>query len=94
MEMRKIINDCHKQATDIIKKNKDLLKLIAETLLEYETLTKEQIDYLVENGKMPEEDETKLESLSITKLREIAKEKKIEDYDRKSKAELLKELDV
>ena len=42
MEMRKIINDCHKQATDIIKKNKDLLKLIAETLLEYETLTKEQ----------------------------------------------------
>ena len=94
MEMRKIINDCHKQATDIIKKNKDLLKLIAATLLEYETLTKEQIDYLVENGKMPEEDETKLESLSITKLREIAKEKKIEDYDRKSKAELLKELDV
>ena len=94
MEMRKIINDCHKQATDIIKKNKDLLKLIAETLLEYETLTKEQIDYLVEHGKMPEEDESNLESLSITKLREMAKEKKIEDYDRKSKAELLKELDV
>ena len=94
MEMRKIINDCHKHATDIIKKNKDLLKLIAETLLEYETLTKEQIDYLVEHGKMPEEDESNLESLSITKLREIAKEKKIEDYDRKSKAELLKELDV
>ncbi len=94
MEMRKIINDCHKHATDIIKKNKDLLKLIAETLLEYETLTKEQIDYLVEHGKMPEEDESNLESLSITKLREMAKEKKIEDYDRKSKAELLKELDV
>ena len=93
MEMRKIINDCHKNATEIIRKNKDLLKLIAETLLEYETLTKEQIDYLVENGKMPEEDETKLESLSITKLREIAKEKKIEDYDRKTKAEILKELD-
>ena len=94
MEMRKIINDCHKQATDIIKKNKDLLKLIAETLLEYETLTKEQIDYLVEHGEMPEEDENNLESLSITKLREMAKKKKIEDYDRKSKAELLKELDV
>ena len=93
MEMRKIINNCHKDATDIIKKNKDLLKLIAETLLEYETLTKEQIDYLVENGKMPEEDDENLESLSITRLREIAKEKGIKNYSKMSKAELLKELD-
>ena len=93
MEMRKIINNCHKQATEIIKKNKDLLKLIAETLLEYETLTKEQIDYLVENGKMPEEDDNNLESLSITKLREIAKEKGIKNSSKMNKAELLKELD-
>ena len=93
MEMRKIINDCHKKATEIIKKNKDLLKLIAETLLEYETLTKEQIDYLVENGKMPEEDESNLESLSISKLREIAKEKGVKNYSKMNKAELLKELD-
>ncbi|MBQ6497868.1 MAG: ATP-dependent zinc metalloprotease FtsH [Bacilli bacterium] len=91
--MRKIIDDCHKKATEIIKKNKDLLKLIAETLLEYETLTKEQIDYLVENGKMPEEDEDNLESLSITKLKAIAKEKGIEGYSKMNKAELLKELD-
>lgn len=94
MEMRKIIDECHKKATEIIKKNKDLLKLIAESLLEYETLTKEQIDYLVENGKMPEEDEELLESLSITKLREIAKEKGIKNYSKMNKAELLKELDV
>ena len=93
MEMRKIINNCHKRATDIIKKNQDLLKLIAETLLEYETLTKEQIDYLVENGKMPEEDETNLESLSISKLKEIAKEKGVKNYSKMNKAELLKELD-
>ena len=94
MEMRKIINNCHKKATEIIKKNEDLLKLIAETLLEYETLTKEQIDYLVENGKMPEEDENNLESLSVTKLREIAKEKGVKNYSKMTKAELLKELDV
>ena len=94
MEMRKIINDCHKKATEIIKTNKDLLKLIAETLLEYETLTKEQIDYLVKNEKMPEEDEeTSLESMSITKLRELAKEKGIKNYSKMSKAELLEELD-
>ncbi len=94
MEMRKIIDDCHKKATEIIKQNKDLLKLIAEALLEYETLTKEQIDYLVANGKMPEEnEETSYEAMSITKLREIAKEKGIKNYSKLSKAELLKELD-
>ena len=30
------------------------MKLIAETLLEYETLTKEQIDELVEKGRLEE----------------------------------------
>lgn len=93
MEMRKIINNCHSKATEIIKKNKDLLKLIAEALLEYETLTKEQIDYLVENGHMPEEDNNNLESMSVTKLKELAKEKGIKNYSKMSKAELLKELD-
>ena len=93
MEMRKIINDCHKEAKEIISKNKDLLKLIAEALLEYETLTKEQIDYLVENGKMPEEKDDSYESMSITKLREIAKEKGIKNVSKMNKAELLKELD-
>lgn len=53
--MRKIINNCHRKAKDIIKQKQDLLKLIAEALLEYETLTKEQIDYLVEYKKMPDE---------------------------------------
>ena len=94
MEMRKIINSCHDKATKIIKENKALLKLIAEALLEYETLTREQIEYLVEHGKMPdEENEENLERLSITKLREIAKKKGIKDYSKLTKAELLKELD-
>ena len=94
MEMRKIINNCHKKATEIIKENRDLLKLIAEALLEYETLTKEQIDYLVANGKMPDEDEdTNYEAMSVTKLKEIAKEKGIKNYSKMNKAELLKELD-
>ena len=86
MEMRKIINNCHKKAKEIIKENKDLLKLIADNLLEYETLTKEQIDYLVEHGKMPEESNDNLEAMSITKLRALAKEKNIENADTKTKA--------
>ena len=94
MEMRKIINNCHRKAKDIISKNQDLLKLIAEALLEYETLTKEQIDYLVEYKKMPdEESETSLEKMSVTKLKELAKEKGIKNYSKMNKAELIKELD-
>ena len=94
MEMRNIINGCHDEATKIIKKNRDLLNLIAETLLEYETLTKEQIDYLVENGVMPEEDDdTNLESMSITKLKELAKKKGIKEYTKMSKSELIKAME-
>ncbi len=93
-EMRKIIDKCYQDATKIIKDNRKLLDLLANTLLEYETLTKEQIDYLVANGKMPNEDEeTSYEKMSLTKLREIAKEKGIKGYTKMSKAELLKELE-
>ncbi len=53
MEMRKIIDSCHDNATKIIRENKDLLELIAEALLEKETLTKEEIDSLVNTGKLP-----------------------------------------
>ena len=43
---------------------------------------------------MPEEnDETNYEKMSVTKLKEIAKEKGIKGYSKMTKAELLKELD-
>ena len=41
---------------------------------------------------MPEEDENNLESLSITRLKEIAKKKGVKNYSKMTKAELLKEL--
>ena len=56
-EMRKIINERYKVTKKIISENKNLLDLIANTLLEEETITKEQIDYLVEHGHLPKEDE-------------------------------------
>ena len=51
-EMRKIINHCHETATKLMKTNKKLLDLIAKTLIEKETLTKEEIDHLVEHGSL------------------------------------------
>lgn len=92
-EMRKIINNCYEEAKKIIKDNRKLLNLIAETLLEYETLTKEQIDYLVENGHMPEEKSDNLESMSLTSLREMAKEKDIKNYAKLNKTQLIEELE-
>jgi len=55
-EMRSIINSCYDKSKKILKENKDLLKLIAETLLEEETITKEQIDYLVKHGHLENEE--------------------------------------
>ena len=67
-EMRSIINECYDKTKKIIKENKSLLKLIADTLIEEETITKEQIDSLVENGKLQsDEKETKEEKENKTK---------------------------
>ena len=63
-EMRSIINECYDKTKKIIKENKDLLKLIADTLIEEETITKEQIDSLVENGKIVTKEEKKEEEKS------------------------------
>ena len=55
-EMRSIINNCYEKTKKIITENKDLLALIANTLLEEETITKEEIDYLVKNGHLKKDE--------------------------------------
>ena len=90
IEMRKIIEECYKKTETIINKNKELLDLIANALLEHETLTKEQIEYLVKNGKMPEEENT--HELTLAELKEQAKEKGIKGYSKMNKEELVEKL--
>ena len=48
-EIRKIVEDAHKEAIKIIKTYKEDVILIAKTLLEHEQITAEEIDYLLEN---------------------------------------------
>ncbi len=60
-EIRAIINECYEDAKRIISENMDLLKLIAETLIEEETITSEQINNLVEYGTLTNPDETVVE---------------------------------
>ena len=71
-EMRSIINNCYEKAKKIISENKDLLSLIANTLLEEETITKEEIDFLVEHGHLPEV-ETKKEEEQVNEVKEDTK---------------------
>ncbi|MCI8778960.1 MAG: ATP-dependent zinc metalloprotease FtsH [Bacilli bacterium] len=100
-EVRKIISEQYEVTKKIINENKDLLKLIAETLLEYETITKEQIDYLVEHGKMPKDEELEktgdnkdnsLKNKTVSELKEMAKEKNIKGYSKMTKEELIDSL--
>ena len=90
IEIRKIVDGCYKTATKILKENMELVKLIANALLERETLTKEQIEYLVENKELP--DETSLNDLTVDELREKAKEAGIKGVSKMTKEELIKEL--
>ena len=53
--VRKIIEDAHKKAREIIEANKKEVILIAETLLERETITAEEINVLLEKGTLNEE---------------------------------------
>ena len=48
-EVRRIIDNAHDIAREVILKNKDDLELIAKTLLEHEQITAEEIDYLLEH---------------------------------------------
>ncbi len=89
MEVRKIIESCYENAKEILTKNKDLVMLLSDALMEKETLTKEEIESIVTTGKIAENLEPLKESeSSLLKLREIAKAKKIKGYTKMTKEEL------
>lgn len=52
--VREIIDSCYANARKIINEHRDLLDLIANALLEKETLTQEEIMSLYKDGKLPE----------------------------------------
>lgn len=54
-EMQSIINDCYDRARELLTKHMKEVHLIANTLLEKETLELEQIKQLIDTGKISEE---------------------------------------
>ena len=86
LEIRKIVDACYKKAEKILKENKDLVKLIADTLMEKETITKEEIDYLVEKGTLEGYGESKKEVKEVEEAKieqEFKARKKLNGEDKK-----------
>jgi cell division protease FtsH len=51
-EVRKIIDECYNRAKKVLTEHQSLVKLIANQLMEMETLTREDIEELVSTGKI------------------------------------------
>ena len=54
-EVKRLIDESYANAEDLIHTNKDKVELIANALLENETLSGEEVEYLMKNGAMPPE---------------------------------------
>ena len=58
-EIRGLVDGAHARATEILKGNEDKLHLLAGALLEYETLSGDEIKELMETGKIDRPDQPK-----------------------------------
>src|SRR5699024_6491812 len=84
-ETQSFINGCYDRAKEILTEHSDQLKLIAEKLLEVETLDAEEIKSLFEDGVMPE---VKEKDEQATEEKVVEKQEKPTDLsDSKSDAD-------
>lgn len=51
-EVKRIIDDCYQRASEIIQEHRNKLELIAQSLLEYETLEGTQVEEIVREGRL------------------------------------------
>ncbi|WP_175074971.1 ATP-dependent zinc metalloprotease FtsH [Terribacillus sp. AE2B 122] len=73
-EVQNFINQCYARAKQILTENKEKLELIAQTLLEIETLDAFQIQTLFDKGRLPTEDEIAAERSKSDKKTSLLKE--------------------
>jgi len=93
-EVRKILEECYKNAKKILEKNETLVLLLADALMKYETITKEQIEHIVETGSIDSLEEVETEedkenrNARLDDLKREAKERGIKGYTKMTKEEL------
>jgi cell division protease FtsH len=84
-EVRKIINESYEIAKKVLLQNIDLLKNIAQHLLDIETLTKEDIYEIVDTGNLAWWENKKAKSLKeLDPVEPIKTEAKIKAFDEKA----------
>ena len=89
-EVRKIMNQCYSEATRILKENEKLVRLLADTLIERETITKEEIEELVETGHISDNFTPSEDTVS---LKERAKVLGVKGYTKMTDEELKKAIE-
>lgn len=60
LEIQRIIKESYERARKLLTENRDKLNLIANTLLEVETLDAEQIKHLSDHGRLPDRSATSI----------------------------------
>ena len=80
-EVRRITDEAHQEARRIITEHREQLNIIAEKLLEVETLDKRQIKSLFETGQMPLEEDDDSEKIEEPDSFQEAKEKSQEEEE-------------
>ncbi|MGX1083367.1 cell division protease FtsH [Bacillus sp. SLBN-57] len=79
-EIQRFIKECYERAKTILTENRDKLELIAQTLLEVETLDAEQIKHLSEHGRLPDrtysDDQEKTDDVKVNINKRDDEEKK------------------
>ena len=88
--VRKIMNLCYSEATRILKENEKLVRLLADTLIERETITKEEIEELVETGHISDNFTPSEDTVS---LKERAKVLGVKGYTKMTDEELKKAIE-
>ena len=80
-EVRRIVDEAHKKAIEIVTQYKDRVIVIANVLMEKETITAEEIAYLMDHDELPkvekkvvEEDKTEEKLAEETKVEENSTE--------------------
>ncbi len=87
-EINSILNKCMDKAKEIITRRRDDVDLIANSLIEVETLERPDIDYLLENRKLPEVLEVEKytdEEISEIRRKEEEEKKIVAELEKKAK---------
>ncbi|MGN1349769.1 MAG: ATP-dependent zinc metalloprotease FtsH [Anaerovoracaceae bacterium] len=89
-EVKKLIDHAYARAEELLKENMDKLQLVAETLLEIETLNAEQFEQLYTGEKTKEEIISETRSAEAEKEERIARQRAIAEQE---EAEAIKKLE-